>query len=82
MKLKVSNSAGRPEGLVTVKDCVTSPPPALIPVKFTVGAGSNGKFRANSMEFTEKGVPSIRVNSMTFGGPLPGAKAASAFEPA
>src|SRR5579872_3956891 len=45
VKSKVWNAAV-PTGTVTVKDSITVPPPAFVPVKVTVGAGSKAKSRA------------------------------------
>jgi len=40
---------------VTVNDCVTVPPPETVPVNVTLGAGSNAKLRARSMDSGQNG---------------------------
>src|SRR5262249_3842540 len=54
LKWNVWNAAV-PTGTVTVNDSWTVPPPDLTPVNSTVGAGSNAKNRARSIDARLKG---------------------------
>ena len=67
---------------MTVKVSVTLPPPAVVPTKVTVGAGSNAKFLARSIDRSENGWPLSCVSVILVVESAGGAKAANAWEPA
>jgi hypothetical protein len=53
--------------VVTLDVSTTVPPPARIPVNVSVGAGSNAKFRARSIESRENGSPLVCDRVMVAG---------------
>jgi hypothetical protein len=50
------------------------PPPSFVPVKVTIGAGSNGKSLARSIDWRVKGLFLIWLRVITLSGGVAGAK--------